>query len=141
MDLKGLFKLSPTLAIKYLKKKHNKVSWDWYDIWQEAHNKSFTVAKAMREDILQDIFRENRILEMTTSIPFKPMDEITKSNNYGIHHVVAPIEKVKELILTNHKGYMNLRLKEKVIIVKHFAKFENDTDLLEFLEYMEEKED
>ena len=55
MDLKGLFKLSPTLAIKYLKKKHNKVSWDWYDIWQEAHNKSFTVAKAMREDILQDI--------------------------------------------------------------------------------------
>ncbi len=55
IELKGLFKLSPTLAIKYLKKKHNKVSWDWYDIWQEAHNKSFTVAKAMREDILQDI--------------------------------------------------------------------------------------
>ena len=93
------------------------------------------------EDILQDIFRGNRILEMTTSIPFKPMDEITKSNNYGIHHVVAPIEKVKKLILTNHKGYMNLRLKEKVIIVKHFAKFENDADLLEFLEYMEEDED
>ena len=65
------------------------------------------------EDILQDIFRGNRILEMTTSIPFKPMDEITKSNNYGIHHVVAPIEKVKKLILIqlerkNFKRYQEL---------------------------------
>ena len=55
VELKGLFKLAPAVAIKYLKKKYNKVSWDWYDIWQEAHHKSFTVAKAMREDILQDI--------------------------------------------------------------------------------------
>lgn len=55
-------------------------------------------------------------------------------------HVVAPVEKVKELILENHKGYMRLRLKDKVTIVKYFAKFENDTQLLEFLEYMEEDE-
>lgn len=93
------------------------------------------------EDILQDIFRGHRIIEMTTSIAFKPLEKIKKENNSIVRHVVAPIEKVKELILENHKGYMNLKLKEKIVIVKHFAKFENDTDLLEFLEYMEEEKD
>ncbi len=55
IELKGLFKLAPALAIKYFKKKENAYSWDWYEIWQDAHKKSFTVAKVMREDILKDI--------------------------------------------------------------------------------------
>src|SRR5574344_1258598 len=55
MELKVLFKLAPAAAIKYFKGKNNKLSWDWYDLWQNAHRKSFTVAKAMREDILKDI--------------------------------------------------------------------------------------
>ena len=54
-NLKALFKLSPALAIKYFKNKKNKFTWDWYELWQDAHQKSFTVAKAMREDILNDI--------------------------------------------------------------------------------------
>lgn len=52
VQLKGLFKLAPSLAIKYFKNKNNKFSWDWYELWQDAHKKSFTVAKVMREDIL-----------------------------------------------------------------------------------------
>ena len=55
VKLKGLFKLAPSLAIKYFKNKNNKFSWDWYELWQDAHKKSFTVAKVMREDILKDI--------------------------------------------------------------------------------------
>lgn len=55
VKLNALFKLSPAIAIKYFKSKNNKLSWDWYELWQSAHRKSFTVAKAMREDILQDI--------------------------------------------------------------------------------------
>ena len=68
-------------------------------------------------------------------------DEMFEKENqkYTTHHVTAPVEKIKELILTNHKGYMRLKLKDKVTIVKYFAKFENDTELLEFLEYMEEE--
>lgn len=54
-ELKALFKLSPAKAIKYFKNKKNAYSWDWYEIWQQAHKKSFTVAKVMREDILKDI--------------------------------------------------------------------------------------
>ena len=55
VKLNALFKLSPAIAIKYFKSKNNKLSWDWYELWQSAHRKSFTVAKAMREDILNDI--------------------------------------------------------------------------------------
>ncbi len=55
VQLKGLFKLAPSLAIKYFKNKNNKFSWDWYELWQDAHKKSFTVAKVMREDVLKDI--------------------------------------------------------------------------------------
>ena len=55
VKLKGLFKLSPAMAIKYFRKKGNKLTWDWYEIWQDAHKKTFTVAKVMRKDILKDI--------------------------------------------------------------------------------------
>ncbi len=54
-DLKALFKLSPSMAIKYFKNKNSKLSWDWHDVWQSAHQKTFTVAKLMKEDVLQDI--------------------------------------------------------------------------------------
>ena len=55
IELKTLFKLPPALAVKYFRNKKNELSWDWYDVWQDAHKKSFTVAKVMREDILNDI--------------------------------------------------------------------------------------
>lgn len=54
-DLKAIFKLSPVLAIKHFRKKADALSWDWYELWQEAHKKTFTVAKVAREDILKDI--------------------------------------------------------------------------------------
>lgn len=54
-DLKYLIGLTPEKAIKYLKDKDYKFSWDWEEIWQDAHKKSFTVAKVMRQDILNDI--------------------------------------------------------------------------------------
>lgn len=55
IELKSLFKLQPALAIKYFRNKKNVTSWDWYEIWQDAHKKSFTVAKAMNTKVLNDI--------------------------------------------------------------------------------------
>jgi SPP1 gp7 family putative phage head morphogenesis protein len=54
-DLLYAIGLPPEKAIEFFKSKGYTFSWDWYDIWQEAHAKAFTVAKAMRMDILQDI--------------------------------------------------------------------------------------
>lgn len=55
IDLLYAIGLPPEKAIEYFKSKGYTFSWDWYDTWQEAHAKAFTVAKAMRMDILQDI--------------------------------------------------------------------------------------
>ncbi|BCB96790.1 hypothetical protein JZK55_17120 [Dissulfurispira thermophila] len=55
IDLSYAIKLPPEKAIEYFKSKGYKLTWNWYDLWQEAHAKAFTVAKVMRMDVLQDI--------------------------------------------------------------------------------------
>ncbi len=47
--------LPPKEAIDYFRKKGYKIGFDWRDTWKEEHAHAFTVAKAMRNDILQDI--------------------------------------------------------------------------------------
>lgn len=49
------FRLPPEDAIEYLKSKGMKITWSWKDMEKEAHAKSFTVAKAMKTDILTSI--------------------------------------------------------------------------------------
>lgn len=55
VDLAYACKLPPEKAIEYFRAKGYLFSWDWHDVWQEAHAKAFTVAKAMQADILEDI--------------------------------------------------------------------------------------
>jgi SPP1 gp7 family putative phage head morphogenesis protein len=55
VDLAYAFGLKPEKAIEYFQGKGYAFSWDWQEVWQEAHAKAFTVAKAMKLDILQDI--------------------------------------------------------------------------------------
>ncbi|QNH77820.1 minor capsid protein [Pseudomonas protegens] len=54
-DLKAIFGLEPSNAIAYLKSKGYAVTWDWRDMLDQAHEQAFTVAKAMRLDLLSDI--------------------------------------------------------------------------------------
>jgi len=51
----SLTPLPPAEAIKYFQGKGLKTSFAWQDMWQEEHAKAFTVAKAMRPAVLQDI--------------------------------------------------------------------------------------
>lgn len=54
-DLKAIFGLEPANAIAYLKAKGYTITWHWQDILDQAHDHAFTVAKAMRLDLLTDI--------------------------------------------------------------------------------------
>lgn len=55
VDLKAIFGLEPSNAIAYLKRKGYAITWHWQDIRDQAHDQAFTVAKAMRLDLLSDI--------------------------------------------------------------------------------------
>lgn len=58
IDLSYLLFLKPEDVIKYFEAKGYQLSFDWFEVWQEQHNKVFTVAKVMKLDILQDIRNE-----------------------------------------------------------------------------------
>ena len=68
----------------------------------------------------------------------RPLYEEKYKEGITTHHVTIETDKLKELILENNNYYRNLSLKTKITLVKQYAKFDNDTDLLEFLEFMEE---
>lgn len=54
-DLKAIFGLEPKAAIAYLESKGYAITWNWQEMLDKAHDQSFTVAKAMRLDLLSDI--------------------------------------------------------------------------------------
>ena len=45
----------PAEAIRYFRRKGLQASFAWQDMWQEEHARAFTVAKAMKYSVLQDI--------------------------------------------------------------------------------------
>lgn len=64
VNLSAVFGLPPEKAIEYFQAKGYDITWNWHDSWQQAQARSFTVAKAMRLDILETIRHEvDRTLE------------------------------------------------------------------------------
>lgn len=55
VDLAYCMTLPPAKAVAYLRGKGYAITWDWEEMWQEAHAQAFTVAKATKLDILEDI--------------------------------------------------------------------------------------
>lgn len=55
IDLFYALGLPPEKAIEYFKSKGYAFTWNWHEMLNEAHARAFTVAKAMRLDILKDI--------------------------------------------------------------------------------------
>lgn len=55
VDLTYACKLPPEKAVQYFRQKGYTFSWNWQDTLEGAHARAFTVAKALRLDILQDI--------------------------------------------------------------------------------------
>ena len=55
VSLQTAFRLPPEEAVKYFESKGYKISFDWRQVWQEEHDKVFTVAGVARDDVLFDI--------------------------------------------------------------------------------------
>tara|TARA_R110001583_G_scaffold31717_1_gene108151 strand:+ start:612 stop:1910 length:1299 start_codon:yes stop_codon:yes gene_type:complete len=82
IDLGYAFTLAPAKAVEYFRSKGHRISWNWYDTYQEANAKAFTVAKAVRLDVLQDIRGavDGAIANGTTFAEFKKDLEPTLRN-------------------------------------------------------------
>jgi len=55
LDLKAAFDMEPKDAVAYFRSKGYQITDDWHDMWQGAHARAFTVAKASSMDILETI--------------------------------------------------------------------------------------
>ena len=73
VDLGHAFTLPPAEAVAYFKAKGYQVTWNWWEMADEAHATAFTVAKATKMDVLQTIRQEvqNIFSEGITESEFK----------------------------------------------------------------------
>ena len=102
------FKLKPKEAINYLKQKGIKQSFHYDEIMHEAHNKSFTVAKIMRNDLLLDM-QTSLLQAQEDGIKFKEWKErvepmLVDYGWYGKTSVIDPKTKeVKEIFVGSRR--------------------------------------
>lgn len=95
------FSLPPQEAINFLKNKAPEISYDWYDVYREAHVKAFTVAGLAKLDVLQDV--QNALIEAQEKgqslETFKQnfLSLLKKKGWYGEQTVKRPDGSVKEV--------------------------------------------
>ena len=97
-DLKYAFGLPPEEAIAFFEKKGFVISWDWKEVWKESNTHAFTVAKAMKVDVLADIY--NGLL-----------DSLKRGESFEVF-----LENLKPLLMANgwwgKKEFVNKRTGE-----------------------------
>ena len=74
IDVNALFGLAPEKAIEYLNSKGLHVGWNWQDTLDDAHARSFTIAKMTQLDLLSDT-RKAIAQAMKDGGGFKSFDE------------------------------------------------------------------
>lgn len=58
VDLGFAAKREPRAVVDYFRSKGYNITWDWHEAWEVAHARAFTVAKAVRMDVLSGIRQE-----------------------------------------------------------------------------------
>ena len=54
INISAAFKMEPKEIVKYFESKGLKPSWDWHEVYEDAHAKAFTVAKMVQADLFND---------------------------------------------------------------------------------------
>ncbi|MFJ5239528.1 phage minor head protein [Pseudomonas neuropathica] len=101
VDLKAIFGMEPKNAVAYLKSKGYAITWNWQEMLDQAHDQSFTVAKAMRLDLLSDIrgALETALQEGQTLKQFiADIQPVLESQGWWGQQVIVDSEGVGELV-------------------------------------------
>jgi len=100
-DLKAIFGLEPKAAIDYLKTKGYAITWNWQQMLDQAHDQAFTVAKAMRLDLLSDIREslEKALQEGQTLKQFSTeLQPVLEAQGWWGKQVIVDSEGTAELV-------------------------------------------
>lgn len=54
INIESAFHMEPKEIVKYFESKGCKISFDWHEVYEDAHAKAFTVAKMTQADLLKD---------------------------------------------------------------------------------------
>lgn len=96
IDVQALFDLAPEKAVDYLNSKGLHVGWNWQDTLDDAHARSFTIAKMTQLDLLSDT-RKAIAQAMKDGVGFK-----------GFAENITPVMEAKgwwgQKTLTNPSG-------------------------------------
>lgn len=94
--------LPPDQAVAAFSAKGYEIGWGWQDVWQERHGAVFTVAKATRLDLLQDIRRavdQAQRNGMTFEQFRRELTPILQSYGWwGKQLMVDPLDGVEKLV-------------------------------------------
>lgn len=87
--------LPPAEAIRFFERKGYQIGFDFRDVWQEEHARSFTVAKVMRQDLLETI-RAEVAKGLEDGIPFETFRTnltpiLQREGWWGVKDVVDPL--------------------------------------------------
>ena len=135
-DIKHIisFKLKPKDAIKYLKNKGYKLTFDYREMMYEAHHKAFTVAKITRLDLLADI-KESILKAQKEGLSFQSWKKnikpiLIKKGWWGEVEVTNPkTGESKKIFVGNRRlktiFYTNARVAYQVAKAKKYYEDEN----------------
>ncbi|MBK67912.1 MAG: hypothetical protein CMP22_07250 [Rickettsiales bacterium] len=135
--------LAPKEAVDFFRKKGYKQSFNWQDVWREEHAYSFTVAKAMRNDILQDI-RSALDDAITNGVPFKEFSKnlsnvLADKGWWGRKEMIDPNTGEKKLVQLGSPHrlstiyYTNLR---SAYAAGHWQRIERSAKTRPYLRYV-----
>lgn len=103
VDLAYAATLEPKLCVDYFRSKGYEVTWNWQDASQELHARAFTVAKAVRLDVLETIRTEQdrALAEGLTEREFKKTlkPRLQKAGWWGKQIIADSDGNAKEITL------------------------------------------
>lgn len=110
--------------IDYFRSKNNVTTERWADMWKEAHNRSFTVAGAMRDDLLADFRKavDKAISEGKSLNWFKSQfNQIVKQ--YGWEHSGQADWRAQVIYETNLRQSYSAGREQQIEAVKHLRPY------------------
>ena len=135
--------LAPTAAINFLKKKGYKIGFNWTDVWKREHQIAFTVAKAMKTDLLQDI-KHSLEDALEKGVPFQKWKEnlqpiLERKGWWRKKELVNPHTGLKEEVQLGSPRRLSIIYDTNVRMAYaagHWEAFEENKKAAPFLRYV-----